>query len=215
MMGMCDPVTDADNYADFQAKVERLDREREDIESAAMATVPERERATARQAMLDALRHGRMLMTVEHDGRTYDLTQMSHTDLHALLDFEAGNRFQRAAERGLAEMESRVTDPALDAVTRRELEEDIAQLKDYLYEYRVAPSTLAANLIGLYMTREQTRKLLSDLDVVIWVSRPRSRQEMAEKGATPVKERVVMELLAGSGRGMRVCASAANTSVLT
>lgn len=210
VLGMLDPDKDAGEVRLYWDKLAKLDEDQARTEREAATAVPRHERAMARQAMLDALRSGRMLVSVEHHCRTYDLTNLTLEDAQQLMELA---HLQTGTETPLLGELAQ----AAHASLRDELDAELARkgfVVDPGYEVfanqTVPRAALAGILLRYYMPREQVRKLLRRLNVIVWVSRPRERGQ----GRTPVEDRVGVELLADEdgAAGVVLCASSKNST---
>jgi DNA invertase Pin-like site-specific DNA recombinase len=182
ILNLLDTTKDAETLAEYRAKLTALDAERTKLVARADAMTPQRARAEAGVEMLVALREGRMLARVEHDGRVYDVASITRADLFAMIGGSLEQIAQFAHE---GRDYARETGDDLDA----------AVFDEWFHHVPMKQADLAYTLLRDFMPPQELRRLLRRLDVQVRVRPPRTPEERAERGYfTPFQERLTVAL---------------------
>ncbi len=182
ILNLLDDTKDAETVAEYRAKLTAVDAERAKLAARADAMTPQRARAEAGVEMLVALREGRMLARVEHDGWVYDVGSISWADFVAM----TGGAPEQVAEMALEGSErARATGDDLDA----------AVYAEWFHHVPMQQADLAYYLLRYFMPPQELRRLLRRLDVRVRVRPPRTAAERAERGYhMPYQERLTVAL---------------------
>lgn len=183
ILSLLDASKDAPTVAEYHAKLAALDADRAQIAQRAEVMTPQRARAEAGVAMLAALREGRMLARVEHDGKVYDIASITHADLFAMTG---------ASPEQIAALATAGGDRARATESNGDL--DAAVFAEWFRAVPMSQAELAYLLLRYFMPPQELRRLLRRLDVRVEIRRPRSKAERADRGMTPYAERVTVAL---------------------
>jgi DNA invertase Pin-like site-specific DNA recombinase len=191
VVALLDPTEDADDIAEYREKINALDAKRTHLLSLASQLAPQRAKAEAREALFAAMRTGQLLARVEHEGRVYDLTNITIDDMVTLV--LGDNAPQGFLEAMALELIQRDTPDARDLSNpevRRIVQDMIAA---FLHRHTVSRARLA-EMVLMCMPQDEVRRLLKHLGVVVRVTRPWAKEERAQRGPTPPEERVSVEV---------------------
>jgi hypothetical protein len=138
--------------------------------------------------MLEALRQGRMLARVEHDGRVYDVASITHADLFAMTG---------ASPEQIAVLARAGGDMARAGATATGSDGDLdaAVFGEWFHSVPMEQAGLAYLLLRHFMPPQELRRLLRQLDVQVRARHPRTKGERAERGYfMPAHERLTITM---------------------
>jgi site-specific DNA recombinase len=210
MLAACDVQEDAVLIDDLRAKLGKLDDEREQVERDLAQVVPQQARALHRQALLERLTVYSLGPDWSIDLKTGQVTGLEsrgEPNLTPTLDLGTAARLLGVSAEKIA------ASNLATVISWPEGAED----EEWHSELAVETPTLVELLLRR-TSRDQVRKLLRDLNVTVWVSRPLPRAQWTSPKGTRVKERVQLEILAdpeNGAAGLMLCADVANNSLLT
>jgi DNA invertase Pin-like site-specific DNA recombinase len=179
ILGLLDAATDAEMIATYRARLEALTNERTRIIEREREMSPQRAQVEAGVAMLAALREGRLLTRVLHDGRTYDLTNVTRSDLLTLTGGSPEQVAKLAREAGAKAGDA--TDQALFA--------------EWFEHTPMEQADLAYLLLSSFMPPNEQRNLLRVLNVQVRISPPRTKEERKQYGYfAPAWTRIAVQM---------------------
>jgi hypothetical protein len=193
--------TNRDTIADLRAKLAQLDKDQVKADAERKQMIPEHERALRRQRVLDRISHFTnepYIFDMETGEVRIEGEASGERVLYQSLDFSAV-----AELLGMSEAELKATGIPLQV---GKLYEDPETNPGGEWVVDVDREHVAYMLLSK-APHARVRQLLRDLNVRVLVKPPRTKEERAIHGLTPVKERVTIKFLADSNAAVQVCLS--------
>jgi DNA invertase Pin-like site-specific DNA recombinase len=181
ILALLNTTTDGPMIVEYRSRLTAFDAERDTLRARADEMTPQMARAEAGVALLASLHEGRLLARVEHDGRAFDLTCVTRSDLLAMTGAQPE---QITAIKDVLGAEIAAEGDDIDAMA----------FDEWFSAEPMEQADIAYLLLSVFMAPAERRRLLRTLEVKVSVSPPWPKEERAARGMTPYWARVRVEM---------------------